>query len=254
VSGLFNRENNAMESEAVPGPVLWEETIPGGMQWSGIVRRGVTLRLTALGAGANVSALLYNHEDRTERYNMPDTLKAQHTAFLTRGHVCYSDMGRVLCSITADSAGWNDTVCGATDDALIREKYGVKRFQEHRNAMYRSAREGFLKELAKWGLGKRDVVANINFFSKVTAREDGDLVFHRDHAKPGDFIDLRFEMSALAVLSTCVHPLDSNPDYAPQAVRISAWRSGVAPVDDACRNSCPENQRGFINTERYFAA
>jgi urea carboxylase-associated protein 2 len=231
----------------------WEETIPGGMQWSGIVRRGVTLRLTALGAGANVSALFYNHEDRVERYNMPDTLKAQHTAFLTKGHVCYSDMGRVLCSITADTAGWNDTVCGAADDALIQAKYGVRRFQEHRNGMHRSAREGFLKELAKWGLGKRDVTANINFFSKVTADEDGKLVFHRDHAKPGDFVDLRFEMNALAVLSTCVHPLDPNPAYAPQAVRVMAWRSGAAPDGDACRNSCPENERGFINTERYFA-
>lgn len=236
------------------GPVLWEETVPGGAQWSGIVRRGVTLRLTALGGGANVSALFYNHEDRVERYNMADTLKAQHTAFLTRGHVCYSDMGRVLCSITADTAGWNDAVCGATDDALMRAKYGVRSFQEHRNGMYRSAREGFLKELAKWGLGRRDVVANINFFSKVTAEDDGTLVFHREHARPGDFVDVRFEMHALAVLSTCAHPLDARPRYDPQPVRLTAWRSGVAGADDACRNSCPENQRGFLNTERYFAA
>jgi len=237
----------------IHGPILWQETMPGGMQWSGIVRRGVTLRLTALASGANVSALFYNHEDRLERYNMPDTLKAQHTAFLTRGHVCYSDMGRVLCSITADTAGWNDTVCGATDDALLENKYGVRRFQEHRNAMYRSAREGFLKELAKWGLGKRDVTANINFFSKVTADDDGKLTFHRDHAKAGDCIDLRFEMNALVVLSTCVHPLDSNSVYDPKAVQLTAWRSGVAPAEDLCRNSRPENQRGFENTERYFA-
>jgi len=110
----------AEKNESIPpGPVLWEETMPGGMQWSGIVRRGVSLRLTALSPGANVSALFYNHEDRVERYNMADTLKAQHTVFLTKGHVCYSDMGRVLCSITADTAGWNDAVCGASDDALI---------------------------------------------------------------------------------------------------------------------------------------
>ena len=50
------------------------------------MRRGVTLRLTDLEGGANFSALFYNFEEKTERYNMPDTLKAQHTAFLTRGH------------------------------------------------------------------------------------------------------------------------------------------------------------------------
>jgi hypothetical protein len=241
------------ESLSLAGQVLWEETLPAGMHWSGVIRRGVTLRLTALQAGANVSALLFNFENPTERYNMPDTLKAQHTAFLTRGHVCYSDMGRVLCSITADTAGWNDTLCGASDDALIEQKYGVKRFQEHRNAMFRSAREGFLKELAKWGLGKRDVSANINFFSKVTADHDGALIFAPRHTKPNDYLDLRFEMSALVVLSTCVHPLDPTPEYAPMPVRMTAWRSGTAPADDPCRNACPENQRGFINTERYFA-
>jgi uncharacterized protein len=244
----------AEKSESIPpGLVLWEETMPGGMQWSGIVRRGVSLRLTALGPGANVSALFYNHEDRVERYNMADTLKAQHTAFLTKGHVCYSDMGRVLCSITADTAGWNDAVCGASDDALIHNKYGTKRFQENRNAMYRSAREGFLKELAKWGLGKRDVTANINFFSKVTAEDDGRLVFHGNHGAAGDFVDLRFEMNALVVLSTSVHPLDTRPTYEPQTVKLTAWRSGVAPAQDLCRNLCPENVRGFANTERYFA-
>jgi len=57
--------------------------------------------------GANVGALFYNHEDRLERYNMADTLKSQHTAYLTKGFVCYSDMGRILCSITEDTCGWH---------------------------------------------------------------------------------------------------------------------------------------------------
>src|SRR5262245_44450725 len=136
-----------------PGPVLWEDLIPAGCHWSGVIRRGVTLRLTDVEGGANCSALLYNFEEKTERYNMPDTLKAQHTAYLTAGCVCYSDMGRVLCSLTADSAGWHDTICGLSDDTLLRVRWGVQRFQEHRNAMHRSAKEGLLKEIGRWGLG-----------------------------------------------------------------------------------------------------
>ncbi len=138
------------KSESIPpGPVLWEETMPGGMHWSGIVRRGVTLRLTAQGPGANVSALFYNHEDRVERYNMPDTLKAQHTARLTRGDVLYSDMGRVLCSITADSLGWHDPLSGCSSAALVASRYGDARYQEHRNECYKNAYDGFVIELAK---------------------------------------------------------------------------------------------------------
>ena len=52
-------------SDAHPphGPVLWEETVPGGCHWSGVIRRGVTLRLTDLEGGANCSVLFYNFEE-----------------------------------------------------------------------------------------------------------------------------------------------------------------------------------------------
>ena len=89
---------------------LWSETLKPGEHWSGILRRGTSLRITALEPRANVAALMYNYESLPERYNLADTLKAQHTAFLTVGCACYSDMGRILCSITADSCGWHDTI------------------------------------------------------------------------------------------------------------------------------------------------
>lgn len=235
-----------------PELVLWEETLPGGAHWSGLLRRGNTLRLTDLEGRANVSALFFNHEDRHERYNMPDTLKAQHTAFLTRGHVCYSDMGRVLCSIPEDSCGWHDTLGGALDATRCREKYGEARYQEHRNAMFRNAQDGFLVELGKWGLGKRDVVANVNFFSKVAPDAGGRLHFDSAHRAPGQHVDLRFEMNVLVVLSAAPHPFDTAPAYAPTPARMTVWRSGTAGADDVCRHSCEQNDRGFINTERWF--
>lgn len=233
---------------------LWEETIPGGNHWSGVLRRGTTLRLTDLEGGANVSALFYNREEKLERYNMPDTLKAQHTAFLTAGHVCYSDMGRILCSVIADTVGWHDTVCGVSDAALVARKYGAASFQTHRNDMFRSGKDGLLIELGKWGLGKRDVVANVNFFSKVTADADGALQFQPGHSKAGDTVDLRFDMDVLLVLSCAPHPLDTSPEYRPAAVKLTARHAGSAAADDLCRNACPQNQRGFINTERYYAS
>ena len=233
--------------------ILWEELVPGGNHWSGILRRGTALRLTDLEGGANVSALFFNQEEKLERYNMPDTLKAQHTAFLTTGNVCYSDMGRVLCSVIGDSVGWHDTICGVTDSAAIKAKYGETNFQTHRNAMYRSGKDGLLVELGKWGLGKRDLVANVNFFSKVTVDEAGVLNFHPGHSPAGASVDLRFDMNVLVVLSTAPHPFDPKPEYAPGAVKLTAYHVGEADADDVCRNSCPQNQRGFINTERLYA-
>ena len=235
-----------------PERVLWEELVPGGAHWSGVLRRGNSLRITDLHGKANVSMLLYNQEEKTERYNMPDTLKAQHTAFLTQGNVCYSDMGRVLCSVADDSCGWHDTVCGVLDAEGLQRKYGQARYQEHRNGMYRNGLDGFLVELGKWGLGKRDVVANLNLFSKAAADEAGQLHFEISHRQPGQHVDLRFEMNVLVVLSTAQHPFDPSPVYDPKAVRLTAWRSGTAGADDICRLSSLENGRGLINTERYF--
>jgi len=234
--------------------ILWEETVPGGNHWSGVLRRGSALRLTDLEGGANVAALFYNREEKLERYNMPDTLKAQYTAYLTTGNVCYSDMGRVLCSIIGDSVGWHDTFCGVSDAALVAQKYGSANFQSHRNDMLRSGRDGLLIELGKWGLGKRDLVANVNFFSKVTADDAGRLHFQPGHSQAGDTVDLRFDMDVLVVLSTAPHPLDPRPQYKPAAVKLTAWHVGTAPADDVCRNACPQNQRGFINTERFYAS
>jgi urea carboxylase-associated protein 2 len=242
-----------MTEEAVlQEDLLWEDKVPGGAHWSGIVRRGTTLRLTDLSGGANCSAIFFNQEEKLERYNMPDTLKAQHTARLTRGHVCYSDMGRVLCSIAADSVGWHDPLCGPSDAAAIRARYGEKPYQEARNDMLRNARDGLLIELGKWGLSKRDLGATINFFSKVWVDGAGEMHFVPGHSRPGGRVELRFEMTCLVALSAAPHPLDPRSDYAPGAVGLLAWRSGTAPPDDECRLSCPENERGLRLTEMYY--
>jgi urea carboxylase-associated protein 2 len=232
---------------------LWEYTVPAGTHWSGLMRHGLALRLTDIEGGANCAVILFNPEQKLERYNMPDTLKAQHTGMLTRGHCLYSDMGRIFCSITADSVGWHDPLCGVTDARMAAARYGASHYQQQRNDMVRNGRDSLLVELGKYGLGKRDLGPTVNFFSKVSADHEGRLQFHAGHSHAGGSVDLRFEMDTLLALSTAPHPLDANPEYRPRAVLLSAYRAEPAGPDDYCRNLCPENQRGFANTERYTA-
>lgn len=231
---------------------LWEDVIQPGNSWSLLLRRGRELRIEDLEGGANVAAMFYNFDCPAERYNMPDTLKAQHTAHLTKGHVLYSDMGRILCSITDDSCGWHDPIGGHNDSRAVFEKYGPSSYQEERNAWHRNTRDNFLTELGKYGLGLRDLTANTNFFSRVVVGNDGAMEYAPANSRPGDYLTLRAEMNVLVILDTGPHPLDPNPRYEPKPVKFSVRDANPAGPDDACRLSRPENARGFINTERYF--
>lgn len=230
-----------------PQDVLYEDAIPGGKHWSFTLRRGTVLRLIDTDGGANVGMLFYNPQNPLERYNAPDTLKCQHTFKLTAGHCLYSDMGRIFCSIVEDTAGWHDTVCGNITKAMVAERWGLKSYQEHRNDWTQNGHDSFLVEGAKYGLGRRDLAANVNWFSKVHTEEDGTLVFDTAAAKAGAHVDLRFEMDTLVLFHTCPHPLNPAAEYPRKAITYQLLTAPPVADDDPCRLSRPENGRGFAN-------
>ncbi|MFM0517949.1 MULTISPECIES: urea amidolyase associated protein UAAP1 [Caballeronia] len=231
--------------------ILLEETIPGGGHASLIMKRGQLLRITDVRGGANVAMLLFNAAEKSERLNLPDTLKCQHTAKLTKGHCLYSDMGRVLAAIVADTCGWHDSLAGVSNAAEVLEKYGEGRYQELCNAFYRNGTDNLLVEMGKWGLGIADLLMTLNLFSRVDVTDAGALHFVQGNSQAGDYIELYAPMNTLVVLTAVQHPLDPNPEYAPKPVKL-ALSNADAQVAEICRTSCDENARGFINTERFF--
>ncbi len=231
--------------------ILSSEVIPGGAHWSLTMKAGLTLRLTDVEGGANVGMLFYNPLSPLERYNAPDSLKCQHTFKLTKGNCLYSDMGRIFCSIVDDTFGWHDTVCGSTTRKTVKEKWGLTTYQTARNERTQNGLDSFLVEAAKYGLGKKDMAANVNWFSKVVPDAEGNLSFVPEAARAGAQVDLRFEMDTLVLFHTCPHPLDPSPTYAPKPVRFDIFEAEPVAADDACRTSRPENGRGFENTEFY---
>ncbi|HZF02429.1 MAG TPA: urea amidolyase associated protein UAAP1 [Methylomirabilota bacterium] len=234
------------------GEILFEETVRGGGMWSFVLRRHLTLRITDVEGGANVGLMAYNADATLDRLNLPDTLKAQYTAKLTRGHVLMSDMGHALLSITADTVGWHDPLGGHGNAEMAKKKSGEANYQEKRNDWYRNAHDNFLIELGKFGLGKRDLVANVSFFSRVDVDAEGKMKFHPENSKAGDSVDLRAEMNVLVILNTCQHPLDPNPKYAPKPVQLAIRKTPPPDADDFCRSFREENKRSFILTERLF--
>ncbi|MCY4666659.1 MAG: DUF1989 domain-containing protein, partial [Rhodococcus sp.] len=87
--------------------------------------------------------------------------------------------------------------------------------------------ENFLVEGAKWGLGKRDLVSNINFFMNVPVDPDGTLGIVDGLSAPGKRLALRAERDVLVLVSNC--PQINNPcnGFDPTAVRMIVTRPGA---------------------------
>ncbi|MCB1842775.1 MAG: urea carboxylase-associated family protein [Halioglobus sp.] len=241
-----------MSSSTANAGFHYRDEIASGAHWSFLMRRGSQLRLVDVAGGANVGMLFYNPLDKLERYNAPDTLKCQHSFRLARGNCLYSDMGRIFCSIIEDDLGWHDTVCGYLSERQLQAQYPVRSFQQALNNWTISGEHAFKVEMAKHGLGERDLCANANFFSKVVADSDGTLHYVTNHSHAGAAVLLRFEMDTLVLLHTCPHPLNPATEYPDKPVALEVSRAAPIAADDVCLNACEENRRGFENNQRYY--
>lgn len=229
------------------GSVLYEDRLQGGCHWSMVIRKGTSLRLIDEQGGANLGMLFYNPVNLLERYNAPDTLKCQHTFKLSKGNCLYSDMGRIFCSIVEDSVGWHETVCGNITRQKVKEKWGEKSYQDFHNEWSQDGYRSFLVELAKYGLGKKDMAANLNLFSAVSVDDEGNLHYRENNSAAGDAVELRFEMDTLVLMHTCPHPLSTAKEYPHKPVGYQLIQSAAVANDDFCLNACEENRRGFEN-------
>ena len=246
------------------GDTIYEDTLGGGCHWSMRVRKGTLLTLMDVHGGANLGMLFYNPENLLEKYNAPDTLKCQHTFKLTQGHCLYSDMGRIFASIVEDNSGvedqtgteeqggWHDTVCGNLNKTTLAKKWTLKSYQDALNGWTQNGYDAFLVELAKYGLGRKDMAANLNFFSKVVTDEDGNMQYVANPSGAGKKVTLRFEMDTLVVMHTCPHPLNTAEEYPVAPVHYALSQAKPVADDDQCKNACGENQRGFKNNDIYY--
>ena len=194
------------------GKVVEDRLVEPGDYWAKVMPKGSTLRIVDLEGKQAVDFLCYNAQDPSERYNAADTMKYAGTILLTKGHGIYSDLGRPLFTIVEDTCGRHDTIGGCCSAESNLFRYGAKDTP--------NCRDNFLGALAEFDMGKKDIVANINFFMNVPVQPDGGMALAEGLSRPGDFVDLRAEMEALAAISNC--PQTHNPvsGYNPTPIRL----------------------------------
>ncbi|WP_436532623.1 urea amidolyase associated protein UAAP2 [Actinoplanes sp. HUAS TT8] len=199
---------------AIDRTVLLDQTVAARAPWSAVVRAGQTLTIVDLQGNQAVDCLLYNADDTSERYSAPDTIAAQRNIFLTTGSVLRSGEGRPLMTVVADQVGRHDTVGGACSRESNSLRYGHHTKHQH------ACVENFLIEGSRWGLGKRDLVSNINWYMNVPVDPDGSLGIVDGISAPGLSLTLRAEMNVLVLVSNC--PQINNPcnGFDPTPVRM----------------------------------
>ena len=178
--------------------------VEAGGSWAGVVPKGDKLTIIDSKGGQGVDFLCYSADHPEERYHAPNTLKAARSLKLTTGHTLYSDDARPIFLIVEDTFGGHDTIGGCCSEVSNEMLYGVKSVT--------GCRENFLNSLESFGLGRRDIVPNINFFCNVPVNVDRNLaetVFVADRAIVGARVVLQAKMNALAVISNC--PQVNNP-------------------------------------------
>jgi len=207
-------------SASVEPEVLSDDVVPAGRPWGKTIRRGEVLRIVDLHGKQAVDFLCYDAADPSDRYSAVNTVKVQGNVFVQKGTVLYSDRGNALFTVIEDTCGSHDTIAGCCSEVNNFLRYGVRNTP--------SCYANFLEILGRFGLGRNEIVGNVNFFMYVPVERDGSMAIVDGLSHPGSYVDLRAERDVLAVLSNC--PQIHNPcnGYNPTPIRcIVKQGSGI---------------------------
>ena len=198
----------------------FREVIPAGDYFIKVVKSGETLRILDLEGNQAADTLFYNAQDSAERYSATDTLREQGNVYLTAGSVLMSNRGNPMLEIVADTCGRHDTLGGA-----CASESNTVRYELGKRCMH-SCRDSWMLAIAEheeYGLDKRDITHNINFFMNVPVTAAGGLTFADGISAPGKYVELQARMDVIVLISNC--PQLNNPcnGYNPTPVEVAIW-------------------------------
>lgn len=203
-----------------PSHAIYDLTLEAGEPWIHRIEAGQTFRIVDLCGNQAVDTFFYNADDTAERYSATDTILGQRNIYLTTGTPLLSNLSRPMLTITADTCGRHDTLGGACSMESNTVRYALDKRYMH------ACRQSFLRAVihSPYGLTKRDIGSNINFFMNVPVTPDGKLTFADGISEAGKYVEMRADMNVLALISNC--PQLNNPcnAYNPTPVRLLIWQ------------------------------
>ena len=187
----------------VAGAIVLDERVEPRASWSARVAAGDVLTIVDVGGNQSADFLVYDAVDTDERYSAADTIAWQRNAYVGTGTVLRSNLGRPLMTVVDNEIDRQDTIGGACSKESNTLRYGHHTMYQH------ACRENFLAEGARYGLGARDLVSNLNWFMNVPVEADGSLGIVDGMSAPGKRVAMRAERDVLVIVSNC--PQMNNP-------------------------------------------
>lgn len=202
----------------------YRRVVPAGDYWMHVVREGETFRILDLEGNQAADTLFFNADNPGERYSASDTIREQGNIYLTAGTVLLSDLCRPMLTITADTVGRHDTLGGACATESNTVRYALEKKSMH------ACRDSYMLAIAEneqYGLSKRDIGHNINFFMNVPVTPDGGLTFEDGLSAPGKYVEMTAHMNVIVLISNC--PQLNNPcnAYNPTPIEVLVWAKGA---------------------------
>jgi uncharacterized protein len=196
------------------------EVVDAGDYYIGVVKQGETLRILDLEGNQAADTLFFNANDSSERYSAMDTMREQGKVYLTSGSQLRSNENNVMLEIVADTCGRHDTLGGACATESNTVRYDLEKRCMH------ACRDSWMLAIAEnpqYGISKRDISHNINFFMNVPVTPEGGLTFEDGISAPGKYVELTAMMDVIVLISNC--PQLNNPcnGYNPTPIEYLVW-------------------------------
>lgn len=209
-----------IESQKTAEQAIYREVVGAGDYYVGLLKNGQTLRILDLKGNQAADTLFYNAANPIERYSAMDTIREQGNVFLTTGSELRSNENNVMLEIVADTCGRHDTLGGACATESNTVRYDLEKRSMH------ACRDSWMLAIAEhpeFGISKRDISHNINFFMNVPITESGGLTFEDGISAPGKYVEMEARMDVVVLISNC--PQLNNPcnGYNPTPIEVLIW-------------------------------
>lgn len=209
-----------VESNRSAEQASFRKVVPAGDYWMEPLKQGQTLRILDLEGNQAADTLFFSLADPTERYSAMDTIREQGNLYLTAGTTLVSNFGNPLLDIVADTCGRHDTLGGACAGESNTIRYALEKKHMH------SCRDSWMLAVSQreeFGMSKRDITHNINFFMNVPVTPAGGLTFEDGISDAGKYVELTACMDVIVLISNC--PQLNNPcnAYNPTPIEVLIW-------------------------------